>query len=208
MGKRARRRRLGQNHFTQDRAIAWLHPINSIDLHSTKGDTLPAHFEAKMPEVVIVGSGLAGMSAATRLMEQGFDITLYEQNDFLGGKLGAHREDGKPDPHEHCYHMYLNWYNNFWQFMREIDALEKFIPSPVIGYRRPGDKQTLPGLTNAGSPATILTNMFSGVAPPADQFISAYSLLDLIGTQAMSAEVLEQTSVSNFFRSRGYSTEA
>jgi len=78
----------------------------------------------------------------------------------------------------------------------------------VIGYRRPGDKLTRPGLTNAGSPATVLTNMFSGVAPPADQFISAYSLLDLIGTQAMSGQVLEQTSVSNFFRSRGYSTEA
>ena len=51
-----------------------------------------------MPEVIIVGAGLAGMSAATRLMEQGFDITLYEQNDFLGGKLGAHRVSGKRRP--------------------------------------------------------------------------------------------------------------
>jgi NAD(P)-binding Rossmann-like domain/Flavin containing amine oxidoreductase len=167
-----------------------------------------AQFEGKMPEVTIVGAGLAGMSAATRLMEQGFDITLYEQSDFLGGKLGTHRENGKPDPHEHCYHMYLNWYNNFWQLMREIGAIGKFIPSPVIGYRKPGDKKTRPGLTNAGSPWTILDNMFSGVAPPADQFISAYSLLDLIGPQAVSTEILEQTSVSNFFRSRLYGTEA
>ncbi len=164
--------------------------------------------EVTTPEVTIVGSGLAGMSAATRLMEQGFNVTLYEQNDFLGGKLGAHREQGKGDPHEHCYHMYLNWYNNFWQLMREIDALGKFVASPVIGYRNPGDKRTRAGLTNAGSPATILTNMFSGVAPPADQFISAYALLDLIGPQAMSGPVLEQTSVANFFRSRAYSTEA
>jgi Flavin containing amine oxidoreductase len=161
-----------------------------------------------MPEVIIVGSGLAGISAATRLMEQGFDITLYEQNDFLGGKLGSHRDSEEDNPHEHCYHMYLNWYNNFWQFMREIGAYDKFIPSQVIGYRRPGDKQTRQGLTNAGSVSTILTNMFNGVAPPADQFISAYSLLDLIGTQAMSGKILEQTSVNNFFRTRGYSTDA
>lgn len=160
-----------------------------------------------MPEVIIVGSGLAGISAATRLMEQGFDITLYEQNNFLGGKLGAHRDSDKPDPHEHCYHMYLNWYNNFWQFMTEIGAADKFIPSPVIGCRFPGDKQTRPYLTNAGSPATILTNMLNGVASPADQFLLAYSLLDLIGTQSISGAVLEQTSVSNFFRSRSYSTE-
>jgi hypothetical protein len=160
-----------------------------------------------MPEVIIVGSGLAGISAATRLMEQGFDITLYEQNNFLGGKLGAHRDSDKPDPHEHCYHMYLNWYNNFWQFMTEIGAVDKFIPSPVIGCRFPGDKQTRPYLTNPGSPATILANMLNGIAAPADQFLSAYSLLDLIGTQSISGAVLEQTSVSNFFRSRSYSTE-
>jgi hypothetical protein len=165
------------------------------------------YFERNMPEAIIVGSGLAGISAATRLMEQGFDITLYEQNDFLGGKLGAHRDGKKDNPHEHCYHMYLNWYNNFWQFMREIGALEKFIPNPVIGCRLPGDKQTRAYLTNAGSPATVLTNMLNGIGSPADQFLSAYSLLDLIGTQSMSGHVLEQTSVSNFFRSRGYSTE-
>ena len=161
-----------------------------------------------MPEVVIVGSGLAGISAATRLMEQGFDIVLFEENDFLGGKLGAHRVSGKPDPHEHCYHMYLNWYNNFWQLMREIGALEKFLPSPVIGCILSGDKETRPFLTNAGSLSAVLTNMMNGFASPAEHFLWAYSLLDLIGTQSMSADVLEQTSVYNFFRSRSYSTEA
>ena len=161
-----------------------------------------------MPEVVIVGSGLAGISAATRLMEQGFDIVLFEENDFLGGKLGAHRVSGKPDPHEHCYHMYLNWYHNFWQLMREIGALEKFLPSPVIGCILSGDKETRPFLTNAGSLSAVLTNMMNGFASPAEHFLWAYSLLDLIGTQSMSADVLEQTSVYNFFRSRSYSTEA
>lgn len=161
-----------------------------------------------MPEVTIVGSGLAGISAATRLMEQGFDITLYEQNNFLGGKLGAHKDDDKPDPHEHCYHMYLNWYNNFWRLMTEIGAIGKFEPSPVIGCRLPGDKQTRPYLTNPGSPATIMTNLLNGIASPADQFLSAYSLLDLIGTHSTSGDVLEQTSVSNFFRTRGYASES
>ena len=163
-----------------------------------------------MPEVIVVGSGLAGISAATRLMEQGFDITLYEQNNFLGGKLGAHRDGDKPEPHEHCYHMYLNWYNNFWRLMTEIGAIGKFQPSPVIGCRVPGDKQsrTRSYLTNPGSPATIITNMLNGIASPADQFLSAYSLLDLIGTHSTSGGVLEQTSVSNFFRTRGYASES
>jgi len=143
-------------------------------------------------------------------MEQGFDITLYEQNNFLGGKLGAHKDGDKPEPHEHCYHMYLNWYNNFWRLMTEIGAIGKFKPSPVIGCRLPGDKQTPTRsyLTNPGSPATIITNMLNGIASPADQFLSAYSLLDLIGTHSTSGDVLEQTSVSNFFRTRGYASES
>ena len=104
--------------------------------------------------------------------------------------------------------MYLNWYHNFWQFMSEIGALDKFIPSPVIGCTLSGDKETRPFLTNPGSPSTVLTNMMNGFASPADHFLWAYSLLDLIGTQSMSGDVLEQTSVINFFRSRSYSTEA
>ena len=160
-----------------------------------------------MPAVTIVGSGLAGISAATRLMEQGFDITLYEQNNFLGGKLGAHRQQGSLDPHEHCYHMYVNWFNNFWQFMTEIGAADKFMPSPVIGCRLPGEKQTRPYLTNPGSPATVLTNMLNGVAAPADQFLATYSLLDLVGTPSAPGDTLGQTSVSNFFRSKDYSSD-
>src|SRR6185436_9220340 len=120
-----------------------------------------------MPEVIIVGSGLAGMSAATRLMEQGFDITLYEQNNFLGGKLGAHSDSHTPDPHEHCYHMYLNWYNNLWQFMSEIGAVDKFTPSSVIGRRPPGDKLTPPYLPPPESPARVLILVLYAVAPPA-----------------------------------------
>ena len=105
--------------------------------------------------------------------------------------------------------MYLNWYNNFWQLMREIGALDKFIPSPVIGCRLPGDNETRPDLTNAGSPTTVVTNMFNGIAPPADQFLSAYSLLDLIGTQSMSGDDTGADLGQQFLsQSRSYSTEA
>ena len=190
---------------------------------------------ATAPHVLIVGAGAAGMAAATRLLQRGFDVTLIEQNDFLGGKLGAHshpvlraepvraqdagtgtqREAGlppagagpiPPDMHEHCYHMYLNWYHNFWTLMDEIGALGKWIPMPVIGYRRPGSPQTEAYLTNAGSPWTILKNLATGAASPADLFLYSYSLLDLLGQPSGPDSTLEQNSVAGFLQSRGYST--
>lgn len=165
-----------------------------------------------MPKVLIVGGGAAGMAAATRLLERGFDVHLLEQNDFLGGKLGTHAcpelvpRRGSGDMHEHCYHMYLNWYHNFWSLMDEIGTISKWMPMPMIGYRRPGATRTAAGLTNAGSLSTVVQNMMSGVASPADMFLYSYALIDLLGQPSGPGSQLEQTSVANFLNGRGYST--
>ena len=37
----------------------------------------------------IIGAGIAGLSAAVRLRAQGHDVTVFEANDYVGGKLHA-----------------------------------------------------------------------------------------------------------------------
>jgi predicted NAD/FAD-dependent oxidoreductase len=160
-----------------------------------------------MPEVIIVGAGLAGISAAHRLLERGFDVTLLEANEYLGGKLGAPQDPRTDEFHEHCYHMYLNWYHNFWAFMDEIGILQDFIPMPIISYIKRGQHGKSYQLFNLGSPWTALRNLFSGLAHPANAFIYDYSLLDLIGTTSFREDVLEKTSVLGFMTSRPYNTE-
>src|SRR4051812_19986359 len=39
--------------------------------------------------VAVLGGGLAGVSAAITLSERGFDVTIFEANSYLGGKLGS-----------------------------------------------------------------------------------------------------------------------
>jgi diapolycopene oxygenase len=41
----------------------------------------------KKKSVVVIGAGLGGMSAAIMLSRQGFDVTLLEKNQHVGGKL-------------------------------------------------------------------------------------------------------------------------
>src|SRR5262249_49435276 len=142
--------------------------------------------ESGMPKVTIVGAGIAGLSAALRLLERGFDVTVLEQNEFLGGKLGAHKahQIGCADDgyiHEHCYHMYVNWYHNFWRIMGEIGAAESFDPQPAWTYLWKDQFNRPRQVQNAGSPLYYWRNVFSGVLSPADMILYGYSLIDLIG---------------------------
>ncbi len=43
---------------------------------------------------VIIGSGIAGLATAIRLAVQGFTVTVYEKNNYPGGKLTAFEKDG------------------------------------------------------------------------------------------------------------------
>lgn len=49
-----------------------------------------------MPQkkVAVIGAGLGGMSAAVMLANNNFDVTLFEKNDHLGGKLNVLKEKG------------------------------------------------------------------------------------------------------------------
>jgi predicted NAD/FAD-dependent oxidoreductase len=163
-----------------------------------------------MPQVSIIGAGIAGLAAAFRLVQRGFDVSLLEQNSFLGGKLGAHQRHARDDFHEHSYHMYLNWYHNFWNIVDEVGVRDLFFPQPVTGYLRPmtnGKPAQLIETVDVGAIGTTLQNIFSGLRCPPDMYIYSYSLLDLVSTPAWRHERLQDTSVLAFMNSRGYMTD-
>lgn len=48
----------------------------------------------KKKKVIVIGAGFAGLSAATTLAQQGFDVTLLEKNKELGGRARKLEIDG------------------------------------------------------------------------------------------------------------------
>jgi phytoene desaturase (3,4-didehydrolycopene-forming) len=46
------------------------------------------------PVALVVGAGIGGIATAARLAQQGYDVTVVEKNEQLGGRCGALERDG------------------------------------------------------------------------------------------------------------------
>ncbi|TYB35239.1 FAD-dependent oxidoreductase [Micromonospora sp. AP08] len=84
---------------------------------------------------VVVGGGIAGMSAAVVLAERGVQVTVLEAAPHLGGRLGAWPEEL---PHgvqrnEHGFHAFFRQYWNWRNILRRADPTLRFL-KPVPGY--------------------------------------------------------------------------
>jgi len=44
-------------------------------------------------KVIVIGSGVAGLATAIRLTVQGFSVSVYEKNNYAGGKIAAFKKD-------------------------------------------------------------------------------------------------------------------
>ncbi len=116
---------------------------------------LPRLFTGEGPRVAILGGGLAGIGAAASLGERGADVTLFEANEYLGGKIGAWTvpvESGEQTI-EHGFHAFFRQYYNLNRFLDRLGLRQSFreIEDYLIldSERRPlsfGDVETTPAL--------------------------------------------------------------
>lgn len=169
--------------------------------------------------VAVIGAGMAGLTAAFRLAERGYEVTVYEEKSYLGGQFGAHNHrrrasylSGEPRPsirHEHCYHMFLNWYHNFWRLAADIGLHRDvdFEPRDAIKHLHRGEFPRLRTFSNPGTPASVLKNLFSGVEPAPDVFLHGYSLIDLLAQRFHPDRLLDRYTVAGFMSSRPYASE-
>lgn len=91
-------------------------------------DSLPERL-AVPRTALVVGSGIAGLTAATTLADRGFKVTLRERNDYLGGKIGAWTErgqDGTSLEVEHGFHAFFRHYYNLDSVLARVGVRSSF----------------------------------------------------------------------------------
>ncbi|GAA4703041.1 NAD(P)/FAD-dependent oxidoreductase [Pseudonocardia yuanmonensis] len=112
-------------------------------------------------KAVVVGAGVAGVSAAVVLAERGVRVTLLEAAEHLGGRLGAWPEvlpDGTEQVVEHGFHAFFRHYYTWRAVLGRIDPELRFL-APVDGY--PVISRRWPDEDLSGLPAAPPLNLLA-----------------------------------------------
>ncbi|XP_057823879.2 zeta-carotene desaturase, chloroplastic/chromoplastic [Cryptomeria japonica] len=86
----------------------------------------PEKYEGPKLKVAIIGSGLAGMSTAVELLDQGHEVDIYESRPFIGGKVGSY-VDKNGNHVEMGLHVFFGCYNNLFRLMKKVGADENLL---------------------------------------------------------------------------------
>jgi uncharacterized protein with NAD-binding domain and iron-sulfur cluster len=97
-------------------------------------------------KVVILGGGVAGLSAAHELIERGFSVEVYEAKAIPGGKArsipvpntGVEQQDGKgtPLPGEHGFRFFPRFYKHVIDTMRRIPYGKRTVADNLVDTTR------------------------------------------------------------------------
>lgn len=74
------------------------------------------------PDVVVIGGGFAGLSAATALVEAGARVLVLEARPGLGGRASAYRDPATGDVVDNGQHILLGCYTETLRFLDRIGA--------------------------------------------------------------------------------------
>ena len=74
---------------------------------------------------MILGGGLAGMSAACHLLDQGCQVTLVEKRPYLGGRAFSFTDRETGQVVDNGQHVFLGCYTYYMDFLEKIGTLQR-----------------------------------------------------------------------------------
>ncbi|MFO0807053.1 MAG: hydroxysqualene dehydroxylase HpnE [Gemmataceae bacterium] len=90
-----------------------------------------------MRSVLILGGGLAGLSAATALASRGYRVTILEARPRLGGRASSFTDTATGQLIDACQHVSMGCCTNFAHFADTIGITQYLKPQPTLYFMTP-----------------------------------------------------------------------
>ena len=104
--------------------------------------------------VIVVGGGVAGMSAACALAESGLHVHLVERRGYLGGRASSYLHPGVNEVIDNCQHVLFGCCTNLTGFYRRIGVLDRIHWTNTMTMIEPGGRLSFLG-PSAFGPFTL-----------------------------------------------------
>jgi len=173
----------------------------------------PEPYNGPKLKVAIIGAGLAGMSTAVELLEQGHEVDIYESRKFIGGKVGSFQD--KAGNHiEMGLHVFFGCYNNLFRLLTKVGAADNLLVKDHIHtfINAGGDVGELDFRFPVGAPlhgmkAFLTTNQLNPLDKAANALALATSpvVRALVDPEGAMRDIrdLDKISFSDWFTSHG-----
>jgi squalene-associated FAD-dependent desaturase len=86
---------------------------------------------------IVIGGGLAGLSAASALAPFGFRVTLLESRNRLGGRAGSFTDAATGELVDACQHVSMGCCTNFAHFCNTVGIDHFLSPQPALYFMTP-----------------------------------------------------------------------
>jgi squalene-associated FAD-dependent desaturase len=149
-----------------------------------------------LQNVIVIGGGLAGLSAGVALADAGWRVRLFEQRPFLGGRATSYVLPNGEHV-DNCQHVTLGCCTNLDDFYRRVGSADKVKYFDRLVFL---DPQGRVGKMQAGVlPAPFhMLGSFAAFAPLAfaDKRCIGWAMLDILRTQGHTADLDDPDGIS------------
>ena len=153
-----------------------------------------------MTDVIIIGGGFAGLSAATSLAEHGLRVTVLEGRRRLGGRAYSFRDDATGDVVDNGQHLFMACYHETRRLLARIGTERhlRFQPDLRVDFRTPDGQPVALKCPRLPAPYHLLAG-FASLSPVSigDIFRLRHIMADLA-----TADGLSRLTVSDWLRRR------
>ena len=114
--------------------------------------------------VIVVGGGVAGMSAACSLAECGLNVRLVERRQYLGGRASSYHHPGVDEVIDNCQHVLFGCCTNLIGFYRRVGVEQKIHWTRSMTMIEPGGRRSALGPSWLPAPLHGLPSLLAAKA--------------------------------------------